>query len=468
MHSEEAYQNASPRAARIRGLIAMLISASVVCLPCNVWAQRNGAAKTETPLERRIYGMLIGSLIGDAVGGPVEFKSNDELKKWVPNLREWSAEKFRKSLANGKLAEEFRLLPYQGIRDDIAPYGPWEKHAHAGTITDDSRHKIILLQCLRRLLSEPQPDLATSTLRVTPLDLARTYIDYKKSQIQRGRKDYARLTNESMIEYVSVAKWMLGERDLAQAKPPQRLWAGIATCSGQMTLLPLAAVFPNKPDAAYRSAYSLGIVDVGPAKDINSALVAGLSAALGSKRDKVNEASREAEAPDVGANATWQIVFDTMRKTDPYDYESVPFAGRPTTEWISFAEKAVERAAGSPRKLYEILEKEGRAKYYWDAHFTFATSIACLKFADYQPLESILVSLAFGHDTDSAAQVIGAFVGAVYGPEVFPLDVREQVEHRLSVDYGESVTEWTKLLSALSDRETYPHPIQFVEDPRSK
>lgn len=415
------------------------------------YAENTAPLKFETDLENRTYGMLIGSLIGDAVGGPVEFKPNDELKQWVPNLREWSADKFRSSLANGALAKEFRLLPYEGIRDDIAPYGPWEKLAAAGTVTDDSRHKMVLLQCLRTTKQKPDQ---TKQLAITPRDLAKTYVDYEKSHTRRGRKDYARLTNESMIEYVSVAKWMLGERDLTKAHPPQRLWAGIATCSGQMALLPLAAVYPNDPDSAYRASYSLGIVDVGPAKDINSALVAGLAVALGSEEDR-----------NVGANSIWKSVFKAMRETDPYDYASVPFAGRPTTEWIRFADNAVDRANGSPGKLYEILEKEGRAKYYWDAHFTFAVSIACLKFADYKPLEAILVSLAFGHDTDSAAQVIGAFVGATYGQQVFPERVREQVEERLKLDYGESVTEWTKLLSTLSDRARCPHPIQFVEDP---
>jgi len=421
--------------------VCSIICISAIFVSIGVAQEGNAAYDSH---RSRTHGMLIGSLIGDAAGGPVEFKSNDELKRWLPDLRSWSAERFRESLRDGTLAKKFEILPYKGIRNEIAPYGPWEKEAEAGTITDDSRHKMILLNCLR--------ELGNGSVRgkVTESDLAKAYINYAAAQATRDRKDYERLSNESLNEYVAVAKWILGERDLNTAKPPQRLWAGIATCSGQMTLLPIAAVYPGDPGSAYRASYSLGFVDVGPGKDINSALVAGLAQAIGSK--ETEKAKR------------WDEVLEAMRKTDPYGYAAVPFAGRPTAEWIEFALKAAERANGEPGELYRILEKEGRAKYYWDAHFTFAVSIACLKFTEFQPLEAITVSLAFGHDTDSAAQVIGALVGAVNGPDVFPPATRDRVAKRLKDDYDESVEEWTSLLWKLSNRKRFPDPVRFVEE----
>jgi len=216
-----------------------------------------------------------------------------------------------------------------------------------------------------------------------------------------------------------------------------------------MTLLPLAGLYPGDPDQAYRAAYAIGFVDVGAAKDINSALIAALAAALGSEEALVSK--------------RWSATLKAIRDTDPYRYDDVPFARRPATEWLDFALDAAKRANGSPAELFSILEKEGRAKYFWDAHFTFASSLAFLKFCDFQPLEAMIVSLSFGHDTDSAAQVIGALAGAVHGTKVFPKEAMSQVEKRLKADYGQDVTAWRRVVSTLSDRQRFPRPVRFLE-----
>ena len=68
---------------------------------------------------------------------------------------------------------------------------------------------------------------------------------------------------------------------------------------------------------------------------------------------------------------------------------------------------------------------------------------------DFDPLASLHLALDFGHDTDSAAQLIGAFAGALHGPSVFPARMREQVTDRLRVDYQQSLQEWVALLTGL-------------------
>lgn len=404
------------------------------------------SAEPDRAYADRTMGMLVGSLIGDAVGGPVEFKSPEELNKWLPDLRAWSADEFRRRLKSGKLAQRFKLLPYADIRPNIAPYGPWEENAHPGTVTDDSRHKMVLLDCLATQVADRRS-------QISQVDLAKSYIHFAATQSRRGRTDYARLSDESMREYVAVAKWLLGERNLTVAHPPQRLWAGIATCSGQMTLLPLAGAYAGDANGAYRAAFALGFVDVGPAKDINSALVAGLAAAIGNQ--------------DADIQNRWSAVYDAIRNTDPYNYAQVPFAKRPATEWLDFASDAAKRANGSPKELFRILESEGRAKYFWDAHFTYASAIACLQFTEHRPLEALIVSLTFGHDTDSAAQVIGALSGAVHGTKIFPKAIQEQVKTRLRADYDEDLDEWSRVLSELNDRQRFPAPVQFVENASS-
>lgn len=423
-----------------------------VCRLCLVvfWLLTIGgiARSDEDTIRSRVRGMLLGSLIGDAAGGPVEFKSNDELNRWLPNLRAMTADEYKRWAAVFSQEQRFSLLPYAGIRDEIAPYGPWEERAAAGTITDDSRHKAVLLSSLRAFVAASDSG-GKSAKRISERSLAEAYVNYGPELARRGRRDYAALAEESLREYVAAARWILGERNLAVANPPQRLWAGIPTCSGQMTLLPLAAIFPGDADSAYRAAYAIGFVDVGTAKDINAMLVAGLAAAIGDESKLPNE--------------RWANAMSAMQTTDPYRYADVPFAGRPAKEWLVFAIDAAKRSDGAPGKLFEILEQEGRAKYYWDAHFTFATAIACLRFADFNTLEAMTVSLAFGHDTDSAAQVIGALGGAIQGESVFPMSALQHVSRRLKADYDEDIHEWTDILLQLQDRHRFPHPVRFIE-----
>lgn len=389
----------------------------------------------------RITGMLLGSLYGDALGGPVEFKPNQELAQWLPDLRTWSADRFGKELASGELAKRLQLLPYKGIRPAVAPYGPWEPNAAAGTVTDDSRHKIIVMQCLTKV--------AKSTASATAKDLSQAYLDFARLPAVAANSKYVALAEESFREYQSAARWLLGERDLEKAFPPDRIWVGISNCSGQMALPPVAGLYPAEPDAAYRAAYSLDFIDTGGAKDISAALVAGLAQAIGSEKKNSQE--------------RWNEVFEAIRSTDPYRYADVPFAERPATEWLDFAVRASERANGSPLELFRILEKEGRPKYYWDAHFAYACAIAFLHFCDFQPQEALVVSLAFGHDTDSAAQVIGALAGAVHGTRTFPANDLEHVQNRLLKDYAQDVQAWVDVLITLQDRNRYPFPIRYLE-----
>ena len=183
--------------------------------------------------------------------------------------------------------------------------------------------------------------------------------------------------------------------------------------------------------------YQLGFIDNGTAKDLNAALVAGLAQAL----------STEIEHGDI--HAAWQQILQTMKRVDPYRYHQVPWVQRPISRWLAFAHSAAERAGKSPNRLFKILETEALPHYWWDAHFLIAVSFAILEMCDFDPLASLHLALDFGHDTDSAAQLIGAFAGALHGPAVFPARMREQVTDRLRVDYQQSLQEWVALLTGL-------------------
>lgn len=401
------------------------------------------SAARNTPREQvrdRIRGLLLGTLAGDAAGGPVEFKPVADLRRLLPDVRTWSATETTDAIRSGRLGRSFSLLPYAGIRSEPEPYAHWTCDAAPGTVTDDSRHKIVLMHALERYRRQPDKPLE-------PRHLAQAYLDFPNRPAIAGRPEYQALCEEGFREYSSAARWQLGERDPQRARPVDRLWGGAETCWGQMTLLPLAALYPGDPESAYRAAYALGFCDLGAAKDINSALVAGLAAAL--------------DPPKTAATSEqiWQHVAMTMRSIDPYDYGQVPFVTRPTVFWMDVAEDIVRRSNGQPARLFELLEQDGRPIFWWDAHFIHAVSWAVLVFCRFDPLASLSLTLAFGHDTDSAAQVVGALAGAVHGSQLFAADMQQQLSDRLLADYGEVVDDWVTSLVDLSDRQRYPQPI---------
>lgn len=367
-----------------------------------------------------VQGLLIGGLIGDALGGPPEFNTTELVRSRLPATRHWPRDRTITNEDLARLAATLRMYGYERMRPSTAPYGPWVKDGLAGTVTDDSRHKIVLMRAIRAALASDE--VLSQQMIAKQLIAFRPHSD-------RPMQDTS-LCEDGLREYRMAARWCLGERDETKALPVERLWGGIANCSGQMMFPPLAAIYAGDPTSAYRATYALDFIDAPAARDICSALNAGLAAAL---------------SPDLQsrpAKERWQACFHAIRHTDPLRLAEVPFAGRPLHRWLDLADQLVQRAAGRPQVLFEGLEHDGRPVYWWDAHFTLLVPLTLLMFCRYNALAALHLTLDFGHDTDSYAQVLGCLVGAVEGVTVFPAPMRAQVAARLSTDYGETVKQW--------------------------
>jgi ADP-ribosylglycohydrolase len=85
--------------------------------------------------------------------------------------------------------------------------------------------------------------------------------------------------------------------------------------------------------------------------------------------------------------------------------------------------------------MFEMLEREFENTIKWEAQVPFVIAFACLEICNYQPLAALQLSIEWGHDTDSYAQMVGAFIGALHGGTVFPEHLRTPVETRLKSDY---------------------------------
>lgn len=382
---------------------------------------------TEAERIARIRGLLIGGLLGDALGGPVEFQSPEAVGGLPDAPHRWTPGELLDARALAATASRLRLRGYAPLRPTPEPYAHWSHNAPAGTVTDDSRHKFLLLHALR---DAGQRDAWPLTER----SLAQAFIDWPQSPAVRSRPQYRQLSADWLEEFLKGARWLQGERDPGRALPPERMWTGLPTCSGQMVLPPLAAVFPGRPEAAYRAAYALGFFDNGFGKDLNAALVAALAAAL------------DAPAPE-GKGDDWQPVIAAMRATDPFAYAKVPWTTRPVEKWLDRAHGAAQRAGGAPAALFSELDALFADTIKWQAEVPFTVVFALLALCPDDPLAALQLTIEWGHDTDSYAALAGALIGARHGDQVFPREMREAVEQRLHADYGEDLDEWLGVLA---------------------
>ncbi len=362
-------------------------------------------------LSDRKRGLLLGSLFGDAAGGPIEFAPTD-----------WDSD----PLVNTPLTSESkkRLAARLQLRDypmEAAPYAQWIDFAPKGTITDDSRHKLVLLESGRR------PGGFTR----------RNYIETAIDYYSDASADDYDWRQQWLAEYALHFHW-LAQTEFQKnvptepAYPTARLWGGIPTMAGQMPLLQIACLFPGDPDAAYRKAWELNILDTGYAKDVTSALVAGLARCL------------------VNPGDNWQKVIASMRDTDPYGFAEVPWVERRFTRWLNRAIALGQdsRDSKSPASFFRALEGALEAETWWEARVPYVITFAILEYTNYNPLASMELALNFGRDTDSTAQLMGAFLGAQLGAGFLDSSLADPVEMQLQSQYGETIDSWLETLNA--------------------
>ena len=383
---------------------------------------------TDAFLRNKIKGLITGTLIGDAMGGPVEFQGTNEIQATPNPPKLWNDTNEIINDAQLKAAaERIYFREYKYLRTVPEPYAHWSSNAAPGTVTDDSRHKIILMYCLRNALKKNQ-------WPVTDKMLAQSYINWSKSKTIKTHIGYDTLVTQWLGESFKAINWLLGNRDIGKAYPLERLWNALPTCYGQMVLPPLAAVYAGEPEKAYLAAYNIAWFDNAFAKDMNAALVAGLSKALTLDPTKMND------------EQLWTEVLNTIRNTDPYHYADVPWSDRATNKWLDLADTYVKDANGSPAKLFERLNKELKYDIKWEAHVPFVVIFSCLKICKYHPLAALQLSMEWGWDSDSYPQLLGAFIGAIYGEDIFKKELRDTVIKRLQLDYDEDVDEWVSML----------------------
>lgn len=381
---------------------------------------------------QRVRGLILGGALGDALGGPIEFQPRPRIQELPDPPKIWVEGEKLDAAARAATAGRLRLRSYRELRPGVESYGQWNPLSVPGTITDDTRHKLVLLHSLH----------TADEAKAWPIgvgNLAQSYLEWPKTRAVVGRTGYDELAKDWLEEWQFAARWVLGERDLARALPPERMWQSLPTCSGQMTLLPLAAMFAGRPDEAYRAAWHLGFFDNGIGKDLNAALVAGLAQAL------------VTPVQPGQARAAGESVWRTMRGVDPLRFGKIRWTERAVDRWLNLALKLAHDAEAQPARMFAAMEKEFATTTKWEAQVPFVVAFACLELAEHDPLAALQLTMEWGHDSDSYAQVAGALIGALHGPDLFPAPWRNAVVERLKADHGTDLLEECAFLDRLRE-----------------
>lgn len=333
-------------------------------------------------LSERIEGLTIGTLYGDALGGPIEFQA---LKKKNMFLQKYSKPK--------------------------SPYAAWRDYAPAGTITDDSRHKIIFFNSLIRFN------------KLTRLNLAKSYELFPFQSQQK------KLALTWLKEYSQAARWIMNPKS-PNSKPPQLLFNGQRNASGLLALLPLATLYPDNPDKVYLKCIEINFLDSGAALDLNCSLISAVAVLL-------------------TENSTMKNFVKALRTIDPLQLSKTDFVRRDQDVLLDFIEDLVSRNY-SHYKFKKKLIAFTKPKYGWEDNVVFSVVISYLLRNKNNYQQAIYDIIEFGQDTDTYLQLACAIIGSIKGPDFFPKREVQKVQDLLWLDYGVKLDSWYTMINKYS------------------
>jgi len=370
---------------------------------------------TDSLLYDKVLGSLVGSAIGDAMGAPTEM--------WNP----------------ADINHEYGYVDsLDMVLREPSPEGPWNYNLPPGAGTDDTRWKDLMVAFV---VGEHDYRRRAGPLHLsTPRFSA--FINERYASSVNDLKETAGLEPEPLEEAMRRLTWLQEWARVTRAYSAgdidgyrnalSRFYGGEMSCAGMLYAPVLGAVYPGRPEMAYRAAYDLGLFDLGYARDIT-----GLTAAL----------TAEAFRPGVGQDDFLAV----MRGVDPEGYFRSRLIGRVAYQQFKQARSIVRTARrltradvrkmnvempdryphdsltyGQTLRAYELLT-DARQDVPFHAGEIHLINLTALLFADYQFAPAMSFITNYGRDNDTVAAVTGAILGALHGYRGLPVEQRERV-----------------------------------------
>jgi len=338
-----------------------------------------------TRLFENVYGCLLGGAIGDALGGPVEHWTPEEIRAVYGNLDHY--------------------VPYDRPPSHHGQFGVGNR---IGAYTDDTRLKHLLCKAILKAEGKPRSgDLAHV--------MAEAYHHASDSMVEGF-----------VEEYYMKAIW---GRDKV-------IFGGEPTNGAIMANSPLGLITACRPDEAYQLGFDLAFFTDGHAKTGAAMLVAAIAEAMRPEPtvDGVIEAARAAH-----------LRFARRREGD--HWHTTPWRYDPNLKFLDEALGIARRerdvfAIREP--LMRILEW---GHLFSESIHTLVVALSMFVAANGNLKQSIVGAVMYGRDKDSYASVVGALAGAFHGIDSIPLDwIQPVVDANPEVDMHDYALQITGLI----------------------
>ncbi len=318
-----------------------------------------------TLLFDKIYGSLLASAVGDALGGPVEG---------------WHYQ---------------RIVETYGVVDSLLPYDrPPDYHAHfstaAGSVTDDTRLNQILCQAI--IASRGRP---------------------RRGDLVKAIADAYYATNDDLPRGF-LEEYLLG----GLHGQDKLIWGGQPTNGFIMANSPIGLICPCDPDAAFALSFELDFISEGYARYSAAMAAAAVAAAMqpGATVATIIEAAlaaAQAHRIEGPLSSRWHWHAHVFRPNEQLIEAAVEIAAR-QRDVFSLRAEYYERLQISPLGS--------------EAGQTLAVALGMLTAADGDLPQALIGCVNYGRDNDSYAAVAGAIAGALHGVQAIPADWRHTVE----------------------------------------
>ncbi len=320
-----------------------------------------------TLLFKKVYGALIGSAIGDAMGGPVEGFSYEKIDKDYGHVES--------------------LLPYTEI--PIAVHGPFD--LCAGAYTDDSRMSKVFSSAIIK-----KGAVANSK------DLAKEIIDYYYTADSDLKKSF-------MEEYYNKA--IYGQNKEA--------FGGQPTNGAIMGITPYGVITPCNPYKAHDDAFEATFMATGYARYATAMAAAAISAAM---KDDADSDTIVTDMMDAVKRHKATVEDKLWGECHMY-----PYVGRKPEDLVEkgvAVSKKYDDIYEMRKELYDSIVQE----FFADGAESLAIAIAFFCAAKGNFEKSIIGCVNFGRDNDSSASIAGAIAGALNGIDAIPHEWVDLVE----------------------------------------
>lgn len=354
---------------------------------------------TEAELYDKILGQMVGSAIGDAMGAPTEMWSRAAIQ-----------------------LEYGDVTGLDSMVREPSPEGTWKYNLPAGGTTDDTRWKALTYSFLTK--SKSQELVAKEFMQVLVDQYIKDIENYKKiasfdpEPFEENTRKVAWLQ-----EWAKVAKPYTEGDFLAYHDALSRFYGGEMVCAGLLYAPAIGVFYPENPERAYQEMYKISLFDIGYARDIS-----GLAAAM--------------TAAGMKKGATPQDLLAVLRNVDPNGFFKSRLVGRTSYRILQLALNINQEAKKLPleeqrQKAFEMLDGHLQDMPFHAGEIHLQVITAML-FSDFDFTKTMTFLVNYGRDNDTTAAVAGGILGAYYGFEKLPNEMKAKVmkvgKEKLDID----------------------------------